>query len=265
MKPGANASSALQILGTPLEVTTYDDFISRCQNLVSQPGTHAVEFCNTQIVTMRRHDPKYRELTECIDFFVPDGMPLIWCLNARGAKLKDRVYGPTFMRRCITESQAPLKHYLLGGSEECGQKLREAIYSWNPRANVVGSFHGRCEIDGSLGECDEKIVQEINELAPDFIWIGFGTPKQQAWINRHKASIHHGLLLSVGFAFDVNAGTKKDAPLWMQRIGMTWIYRMVSEPRRLITRYFRYNSLFLFYLLWDGIRGCAFKAMSESE
>ncbi len=203
---------------------------------------------------MRRHDPRFRELTDCFDVFVPDGMPLIWCLNSRGANLKNRVYGPTFMRYCISASPATIRHYLLGGSEECGEKLRKAIYDWNPDARIVGSFHGKCELNGRLeGKFEESVVREINERSPDFIWIGFGTPKQQAWINRHKALIRRGILFSVGFAFDVNAGTKKDAPLWMQRIGMTWFHRMLSEPRRLVTRYLRYNSLFLFYLMRGGL------------
>lgn len=254
MKSGTESSSALYLLGTPLELTAYADFTARCQNLVSQQETYAVEFSNTQIVTMRRHDSRFRELTDCIDYFVPDGMPLVWCLNLRGANLKDRVYGPTFMRRCITASPASIKHYLLGGSKECGERLRQVIHGWNPHAEIVGSFHGKCELDGRLEEkFEEKVIREINELSPDYIWIGFGTPKQQAWINQHKRLIHRGILFSVGFAFDVNAGTKKDAPLWMQRIGMTWVYRMCSEPRRLITRYLRYNSLFLFYLLRDSI------------
>ncbi len=244
------------ILGTPFQTTTYSDFIAQCQRLRSAAKSYAVEFCNTQIVTMRRHDPRFREMTDCFDYFIPDGMPLIWCLNMQGAKMSDRVYGPTFMRRCIAACPAPLTHYLLGGSTECGGKLRQAIQDWNPLVKIVGSFHGKCEPNGQLEQAfEESVIQEINDLSPDFIWIGFGTPKQQAWIHKHKALIRRGILLSAGFAFDVNAGTKKDAPLWMQRFGLTWLYRMASEPRRLTGRYIRYNSLFLFYLLHDWIAG----------
>ena len=98
-------------------------------------------------------------------------------------------------------------------------------------------------------------MREINSLSPDFIWIGLGTPKQQAWIHRHKASIKRGVILAVGFAFDVNAGTKADAPAWMQRRGLTWMFRILSEPRRLLGRYLRYNTLFLFYLAKEAFAG----------
>jgi len=213
-----------------------------------------VDFTNTHIVTMRRHDPAFRELTSRFDYFIPDGMPLIWCLNLAGARLRDRVYGPTFTRHCVMHSPAPFTHYFLGGSEECVQRLKTAFLEQNPDLQVVGTHNGYFK------QVDEPaILEEINKLAPDFIWIGLGTPKQQDWVHRNKQHIRRGIVLAVGFAFDVNAGTKPDAPAWMQRFGLTWVYRIASEPRRLLGRYFKYNSLFLWYLLWDGVRGKAIR------
>jgi N-acetylglucosaminyldiphosphoundecaprenol N-acetyl-beta-D-mannosaminyltransferase len=238
----------IDILGTPLAVTTYQELTEKCQMLAQTGQVSAVDLTNTQIVTMRRHEPGFRELTSSVDFFVPDGMPLIWILNRRGAKLIDRVYGPKFMRYCMIHSPAPYTHYLLGGSAECVRSLRERLIAEQPELKIVGSRHGYFAPD------DEKdIVAEINALAPDFIWIGLGTPKQQAWIHRYKTAIKRGVILAVGFAFDVNAGTKPDAPDWMQRRGLTWLFRAASEPRRLAIRYFRYNSLFLIYLLKSAI------------
>jgi N-acetylglucosaminyldiphosphoundecaprenol N-acetyl-beta-D-mannosaminyltransferase len=192
---------------------------------------------------MRRHEPAFREATSQVDLFVPDGMPLIWTLNSRGAGLTDRVYGPTFMRHCIVRTPEPFTHYLLGGSEECLAQLRQRLIAEQPRLSIVGSRDGYFS-----GAEEQEIVAEINSLSPDFIWVGLGTPKQQEWIHRHKGDIKRGVILAVGFAFDVNAGTKPDAPMWMQKRGLTWVFRMLSEPRRLVTRYARYNSLFLFYL-----------------
>ena len=109
------------------------------------------------------------------------------------------------------------------------------------------------------------IVDEINRLEPDLIWIGLGTPKQQEWIARNKPRLRRGVALAVGFAFDVNAGTKKDAPAWMQRMGLTWLFRMASEPGRLFGRYLNYNSLFLAYLLGDSIRPADSAAPSSAD
>lgn len=231
------------LLGTPLLATSYEELIAQVHDFARGDGTVAIDFTNTHIVTLRRHDAHFREITSRFDHFVPDGMPLIWCLNARGAGLRDRVYGPTFMRRCLEASPPPSKHYLLGGSAACLEALRERF----SRVEIAGARHGYF----SPNE-EAEIVTEINRLAPDFIWIGLGTPKQQEWIHRHKSAIQRGVLFAVGFAFDVNAGLKPDAPLWMQRLGLTWLFRAASEPGRLLGRYLRYNTLFVYYLLRDG-------------
>ena len=243
---------SIDVLGTPLAATTYDELTEHCQRWATEPRPHVIDLTNTQIVTMRRHEPAFREATSRVDLFVPDGMPLIWTLNSRGAGLRDRVYGPTFMRHCIVRTAEPLTHYLLGGSEECLARLQERLIAEQPRLKIVGSRHGYF----SRAE-EQQIVGEINSLSPDFIWVGLGTPKQQEWIHRHKHAIKRGVILAVGFAFDVNAGTKPDAPAWMQKRGLTWVFRMLSEPRRLVTRYAQYNSLFLFYLAKEMLSGRA--------
>jgi N-acetylglucosaminyldiphosphoundecaprenol N-acetyl-beta-D-mannosaminyltransferase len=250
--------TALSVLDTPLVVTDYDGLAGYCLEWARRPRCVAMEFVNTHIVTMRRHDAAFRDIMSAYDYLLPDGMPLVWCLNRAGAGLRDRVYGPTFMRRFLETAPAGTTHYLLGGSPECGARLREIFGRANPGVKFIGSFHGRCGADGLLdGAAEKEVVDEINRLSPDFIWVGFGTPKQQAWAWQHKHLIRRGVILTVGFAFDANAGLKPDAPLWMQRRGLTWLYRLCIEPRRLGARYFKYNSLFLFYLLRDGLRGRA--------
>ena len=238
------------LLGTPLCVTSYADLGRQCQDLVRRDATTVIDFTNTQIVTMRRHDPAFRAMTRRTDYFVPDSTPLLWCLNARGARMPDRVYGPTFMHRFLATVGPEYTHYLLGGSEDCLQRLRVNLIRANERLNLVGVRNGYFKRDD-----EPAIREEINRLAPDFLWVGLGTPKQQEWIESQRDRIRRGVLLAVGFAFDVNAGTKRDAPPWMQRVGLTWVFRLASEPRRLLGRYLKYNSLFLGYLVWDGLRG----------
>lgn len=252
----------MHVLQTPLLVTSYNELSTQCLHWAREPRCRLVEFVNTQIVTMHRHDSSFRATMAAYDDLVPDGMPLVWCLNRAGARLQDRVYGPTFMQQFLNNAPANTKHYLLGGSDECGAKLRGAF----PNVNFVGAFHGRCEADGALsGNSEEEVLSEIARLDPDFIWVGFGTPKQQRWAQAHKQRLKRGVVLTVGFAFDANAGMKPDAPLWMQRYGLTWLYRMASEPQRLIPRYVKWNSLFLFYLLRDGIGGRAWGNWQPGE
>lgn len=235
-----------QFLGTPLLVTTYDALLARLPELAARPGPTALDFSNTHIVTLRRVDREFREHAGAFDFFVPDGMPLIWALRVMGVDIPDRVYGPTFMRQALTREKT-LTHYFLGGSPETLAALLERAREMSHGGlRIAGSHHGYF----APGE-SEAIVREINRLSPDMIWVGLGTPKQQAWIYEQKPNIRRGLLMAVGFAFDVNAGTKSDAPLWMQKYSLTWVYRIYREPARLLGRYLKYNLLFLGLCFFD--------------
>jgi N-acetylglucosaminyldiphosphoundecaprenol N-acetyl-beta-D-mannosaminyltransferase len=244
----------IPVLGTRVLVSDYKGLSTRLLGMAREAvSAVAVDFANTQIVTMRRHDPVFAGLVGCIDMVLPDGMPLVWAMNAKGAALKDRVYGPTFTRRFLASCPQGMTHYLVGGSEECGRRFRERMKELNPSLEFVGGYHGSCSPDGVLDD-GGATLEEIKTKRPDFIWVGLGTPKQYGWIARSKSRLDHGILLAVGFAFDVNAGMKPDAPGWMQQYGLTWIYRMASEPRRLAGRYLKWNSLFLVYSAWDALR-----------
>src|SRR5215472_6086021 len=108
--------TTLAVLGTPLLITDYTQLAATCIEWARGPRCVALDFANTQIVTMRRHDQTFRELTSAYDYFPPDGMPLVWCLNRAGAGLRDRVYGPIFMDKFLASAPADFTHYLLGGS-----------------------------------------------------------------------------------------------------------------------------------------------------
>ena len=203
-----------------------------------------VDFTNTHITVLRLTDPEFRRCTESVDHFVPDSMPLTWCVNLAAGQtvMPDRVYGPEFMNRCLRNSPPHVRHYFLGASEDCLSDLIKETTRLNPQLNVCGSHHGYFKPDE--WPC---VLEQINASAPDVIWVGLGTPKQQEFTAWAKDKVRQGWLLNVGFAFDVNAGRKSDAPRWMQSVGLTWLYRLASEPRRLGPRYAKFNSLFLLY------------------
>lgn len=243
-----NTPEQFDVLGTPLVVTDYANLTRFCQTQVDRGECLSIDFTNTQIVTMRRHEATFKAITAEVDYFIPDGMPLVWCMNRLGAKLNDRVYGPHFFRYCVTHSPKPYKHYFLGGSRESLAAMQHNLLTAQPNLHIAGSSYAH------YSENDDGIVaEEIKALKPDFIWVGLGTPKQQAWMHRNRQKFDHGIMLAVGYAFDVCAGTKSDAPWWMQRAGLTWLFRMCCEPRRLLPRYVKYNSLFLWYLLCEEL------------
>jgi N-acetylglucosaminyldiphosphoundecaprenol N-acetyl-beta-D-mannosaminyltransferase len=245
----------VDVLGTPLLLTTYAELAhDLLAEAATAPGPVAVDFMNTHVVTLRRHDRSFEALCRGFDINLPDGMPLVWVMNTKGAGLRDRVYGPAFTRDFLRNCPAGPTHYVLGGSPECGERFRSRMLSLNPSLRFVGCYHGDCSAGGIL-EHDDEVTAEILAKRPDFIWVGLGTPKQYAWIARIKPLLSHGVLLAIGFALDANAGTKPDAPDWMQRWGLTWLYRMACEPRRLLRRYLKWNTLFLMYLAKELLFG----------
>ena len=241
-RPAWAGLPSTDVIGTACTVTTREELLPLLEKEAAH-GPWSIDFTNVQIVTMRRTEPPFCEITSRVDAFIPDSEVLRWAVNWRGGNMTERVYGPDFLTYVIRHSSPATKHYFLGGSAECLSALLKNITDINPEFRVVGSRDGYF-----TAEQNEEIVADILSAAPDFVWVGLGTPKQQAWIHQNKDRFPHGVLLAVGFAFDVNAGTKKDAPRWLQRCGLTWVFRLLSEPRRLFWRYLKYNSLFLWHL-----------------
>ncbi|MGB6220462.1 WecB/TagA/CpsF family glycosyltransferase [Haloferula sp.] len=237
---------SVTVLNTPCILTdsarltaALEDHCSGCER-----EAISVDFTNVHIVAMRTEDEEFYATTSNVDWFVSDSQVLTWAISWLGGKNHARVYGPAFLDYFVKHADEKLTHYFLGGSQECLEKLLEKLRYLKPELRIVGSQNGYF---GSMDEAE--ILSGINSKSPDILWVGLGTPKQQQWISRMKSELRVGAALAVGFAFDVNAGTKKDAPRWLGKMGLTWLYRFACEPRRLWHRYAHYNTLFVRLLL----------------
>lgn len=243
----------ITVLNTPCVLTNRQgltkDIASWCDKEFD--GTPlSVDFTNVHIVAMRTMDRDFYNTTSNVDWFVSDSQVLTWAVSLMGEGGHSRVYGPDFMDYFIRNAPPNLTHYLLGASDECLDLLKKNLIEIQPGFKLAGSHNGYFK------EGDENaITADINKCQPDIVWVGLGTPKQQEWIARHKSRLNCKVLLAVGFAFDVNAGTKADAPAWLGPLGLTWLYRLASEPRRLWKRYLVYNSCFLYRLALQHFTG----------
>ena len=219
-------------------------------------AAYAVEAANAHVVSLSQHEPEFRKAIDRFDLICPDGMPLVWAVNHRVPeedRLKGRVYGPSLMLRSLESSaDTGVRHFFLGGMESTLEKLERRFGDDCPRARIVGSYAP------PFGEWPEdefdRIADKIRSSRANMIWVGLGCPKQEKWIGSHKDKLPPGVYLGVGAAFAFHAGEVKQAPAWMQRIGMEWFYRLLKEPRRLFKRYLVNNCLFIRYWLSDTIR-----------
>lgn len=198
-------------------------------------------------------DKEYMEIVNHADMATPDGMPLVWLGKLKGYKDISRTYGPDLMLAvCEMSQKMRYTHYFLGSTPEVCRLLEVKLKERFPRLSIVGKYSPPFG-EWSLEE-DEKIVEEINRVHPDILWVGLGSPKQDYWMYRHRDNIDTSVMLGVGAAFDFIAGTKKQAPRWMQKAGLEWFFRLCCEPKRLWRRYLIGNPKFIYYLLTDTLK-----------
>jgi N-acetylglucosaminyldiphosphoundecaprenol N-acetyl-beta-D-mannosaminyltransferase len=249
----------IPVIGLPVAATTYAGAVEWIlKHAATAERPYAVEAANTHVAALARHDPEFNESMRRFDLVVPDGMPLVWALNTRlpaAQKLTDRVYGPTLMLETLaaTRNRGEFRHFLLGGSQSTLDKLADSFASRFPGTAIAG-MHSPPFGEWPADEFD-KVCQMIRASGANLIWVGLGCPKQEHWIARHKDRLPPGVYFGIGAAFAFHAGEVRQSPPALQRLGLEWAYRLAMEPRRLFKRYFTYNSLFLYHLLRDHMRG----------
>jgi N-acetylglucosaminyldiphosphoundecaprenol N-acetyl-beta-D-mannosaminyltransferase len=190
-------------------------------------------------------DLELRHIHNQAGLVTPDGMPLVWMLRRLGYPYVKRVYGPDLMRDMTALSaEHGYRNFYYGGSSGTPERLRDVLTRGHPKLRVVGTFSP--PFRPLTCTEDEAIVQLINGAKPDIVWVGLSTPKQERWMAAHRSRLHAPVLVGVGAAFDFLSGQKPQAPKWMQRNGLEWLFRMASEPRRLGLRYLRNNPAFIY-------------------
>lgn len=238
------------VVGVPISTTSYSEVIEAISDRPRDTGT-TVAVCNVHSVMSARRDTALRTAIETAEIATPDGVPLVWGLRWTGHPDQQRVYGPELMRLALT-SDLGWKHYLYGSTQETLDQLKAAIKSFAPDADIVGAVSPPFR---ELSAAEEQAeLDSILQSGADVVWVGLGMPKQELWMNRVKPRLPGVALLGVGAAFDFLAGTVKQAPAWMQRSGLEWLYRLVQEPRRLWRRYIWNNPSYVALLAWQVLR-----------
>ena len=233
------------VLGIPLALTDYDETLDWIDGTVASRRRGYVCVAAVHTVMVCQEDPELREAVLRADFTVPDGQPLVWAMNALGHHLPSRVYGPELMdRACARAAKTGLRMYLYGGRNQ-GALVQLALNLRRryPGLQIVGGYAPPYR--ELTSEEEDAVVDEINRSGADLVWVGIGVPKQEKWMARMRDRLQPPVLVGVGAAFDFHAGLVPQAPDWMQRVGLEWVYRLIHEPRRLWKRYARYNPRFV--------------------
>lgn len=190
-------------------------------------------------------DSNLKRLVNNIDLVVPDGQPIKWALNSfYNVKLKDRVYGPTLTLNVLEEANKQnLRVFLYGSTQKTVTLFKNFINCNFPQIVICGIHIDRFR-EATLEE-DRDDVNKINNSGANIVLVGRGCPRQELWVAKHLNRVN-AVMMAVGAAFDFHAGTVKQAPIWMQKSGLEWLFRLVQEPKRLWKRYLLTNSYFVY-------------------
>ena len=199
-----------------------------------------------------RENPRFSSVLRSFYLNLPDGVPLVWAGRLKGAKGIERCYGPDFFALVIEKSaQKNIHHYFCGGKQGVAEDLRIVCEQKYGNKNCVGTFSPpfRDMTDDEIA----LLADDINRKQADIVWIGLSTPKQEFFARRLSESVKVHFIITVGAAFDFRTGRKKQAPRFVQKMGLEWFFRLLMEPRRLGKRYCKIVPLFVFYVIKDFI------------
>ncbi len=230
------------VLGTRVDATTYQAATAQIMEWARAGESRYVCIANTHVL-MEAHDHnEFRRVLNQSDMVTPDGMPLAWLLRLKGYGIRDRVYGPTLMQHVIEAAAAQgVPVGLYGSSPDVLGRLTEKLATAWPLLRIAYCYSPPFR---ALAEQENATVcRAVNGSGTRIMFVGLGCPKQEQWMAAHRGQVQ-AVMLGVGAAFDFLAGTKKQAPRWMQRLALEWLFRLIQEPRRLWRRYLYNNPRF---------------------
>ena len=231
------------ILRMRVDGTSYQRVVQTALDWASRQESRYVCVATVNNVMESFDSPHILGVMNGADIVTPDGMPLVWSLRAMGIADASRVYGPDLTPALLAaaeQAQVPVGFY--GGSEATLVQLRAVIAQRYPKIRVAYAYSP--PFRPLTPEEDEAVVREISQSGTRLLFIGLNSPKQDLWMAEHRGRVP-AVMLGVGAAFDFLAGSKRQAPRWMMGMGLEWLFRLCTEPRRLWRRYLRHNPRFV--------------------
>jgi len=254
-------SAPVAILGVPFDNVTTLDAVSIIDEMIASKRPHYLATANVDFLVQSMKDVELRRILFNAHLVLCDGTPLIWASKLLGNPLPERVAGSDLVPFLLKHSEEKgYRPFLLGATPEVIEQAVARIKEQCPALKLAGyyspPFNRLLEMD------HDEIRRRIIDAEPDLLFVGFGCPKQEKWINMHYRSLGVPVSVGIGGTIDFLAGKLARAPMWMQKTGLEWLFRLAQEPRRLLSRYA--NDLFYF---GGGIAAqyCRFKLGRKSK
>ncbi|WP_138159517.1 WecB/TagA/CpsF family glycosyltransferase [Peptoniphilus catoniae] len=227
----------VSIFGVNVLNISFKEAVERIKELLKEEKFHYIVTPNTEIVMDAKNNPKMKEILNNADMSVPDGIGLIYGSKIRNKPLKERVTGYDLSLEMLNICEKEgYSLYLLGTKPETVKKAYTSLKEQRPKLNLIGYNHGffKGAHTNQAGHEEEiKVIEEINRLKPDIIFLGLGYPKQEIWIDTNKDKLNTRLIIGNGGVIDILSGDAKRAPDIFIKLNLEWFYRLITNPSRI--------------------------------
>jgi len=239
----------MKVIGRRVDSVSYVSASDQIVQWVQSDESRYVCIANVHVLMEAHDSSEFRKVVNDADLVTPDGMPLVWIMRAKGLREQKRVYGPTLMLNLLqaaVREEIPVGFY--GGTPDMLISLVQRVQTRYKGLNVAFCY---CPPFRQLSpKEDMAVVEQINQSGVKLLFVGLGCPKQEIWMSDHRNKVK-AVMIGVGAAFAFHAGIKPQAPSWMQEMGIEWLFRLSTEPRRLWKRYLYHNPRFVVLALAD--------------
>jgi N-acetylglucosaminyldiphosphoundecaprenol N-acetyl-beta-D-mannosaminyltransferase len=254
------------LLGVGIDAVDYAAAVGRIMSAAAESRPYGVSALAVHGVMTGVLDEPHRYRLNQLELIVPDGQPVRWGLNwLHRTALRERVYGPELMLRvCQAAAEQGVPLGLFGGKPELLQALQERLRERFPNLQVACAIPSKFRQLSPGEKC--QLIEEIRASGARLLLVGLGCPRQEVWAFEFKDALRMPVL-AVGAAFNFHAGLLPQAPTWMQRRGLEWLFRLVAEPTRLWKRYLLLNPYYLALLLAQrsGLRRFRLETKSQPK
>ena len=218
----------VHLLGIPIDPVSMEQALERVLLMLSSDAEHHVMTPNAEMLVESSRNPAFCDVLRKGALNIPDGISLVWVARLTGQHLPERVAGVDFVQRICAVLTEKHSVFLLGGREGVGRGASEKLQQLNPHLCIAGIFEGTPD-DADAAE----MIQRINEAKPHILFVAYGAPRQDLWIEKHLALLPSvRVAMGVGGTFDFIAGVRQRAPQIFQSLGLEWLWRFILEPKR---------------------------------
>lgn len=219
---------SLKILGTRVDKVDMVEALCSIDSFIKENTFHHIITLNAEIIYQAQFDEPLKKLINTAELVTPDGAGVVWASRHLGKPVPERVTGIDLMLKiCLQAHHNNWRIFLLGGAPGVAQEAAEKLRAEYQNINIVGTHHGY------FREKEEaKIINRINDAEPDILFVALGAPRQEFWINQHREELAAKVAIGVGGSLDVISGRVKRAPVWVQKMKLEWLARLIREPRR---------------------------------